>query len=150
MSGKHQVRESIAKPLTAVSRSLTSGCLPMSPRTTDHWLALLQFVASEILKEDTGVQEPHGSELLSASAPLVPQQTIHRVPPRCGAQDCCWRLLQYILCRGKHRPNFLSQRCWDFCGQMLFPEVERRNDIVTAARQPGARAGRFAVWRVAP
>ena len=97
--------------LTEVSRSQTSNCLPMSPRTVAHWPALFGSLHRRSWRRQ-GVQEPHDSmclwagpsfELLSASAPLVCfSKTIRREQQQCGAQSCCPRLPKF------HRSNALE------------------------------------------
>merc|ERR1712136_731756 len=106
-----------------------------------------QFMAPEILEEETA--HTTAVDVWSAGATLI-QVLMGRAflrvalgPTGLSANDPqgatkvrCTRLLCEIaeVCplKEEHRPEFLSQCCWDFLRQMLIPEVERRFTIMQA------------------
>jgi len=108
-----------------------------------------QFMAPEILEEETAhttavdvwsagatlIQVLMGRAFLRVALGLGPTG-LSANDPQGATKVRCTRLLCEIaeVCplKEEHRPEFLSQCCWDFLRQMLIPEVERRFTIMQA------------------
>jgi serine/threonine protein kinase len=115
-----------------------------------------QFMAPEILEEETAhttavdvwsagatlIQVLMGRAFLRVALGLGPTG-LSAHDPQGATKVRCTRLLCEIaeVCplKEEHRPEFLSQCCWEFLRQMLIPEVERRTTIMQALDHPWIR-----------